>query len=244
VSARRAVGCAASENNPAAAVALRLLRGAHAVPTLEWAIPMLTPRVFRAAAVLVIAAWSLAAGDATRHADEVTGGRLVDAGHHAEGLQLLARVLVVYRRSGDRVGASRVAVKMSAASRALGRLDEAARQAQEAQAFAGTDPVLRLAALTQVGRVAAERGDLGAADAALREAAGLAERRGDALAEATALRALARVSDARGQRAEDFRVVVGKCSAAFVGRFADADDRAIEAAERHGEQSLRAVAGL
>ena len=70
-------------------------------------------RVRRAAAVLLIAASSLAAADATPHADEVAGSQLVDAGRHAEGLRLLERVLLVYRRAGDRAGASRVALKMS-----------------------------------------------------------------------------------------------------------------------------------
>lgn len=186
---------------------------------------MLRLRVLRAAAVLLIAASSLAAGAATPHADEIAGGRLVDAGQHADGLRLLERVLVVYRGAGDQAGASRVALMMSTASRALGRLDVAFRQARDAHAFAGNDPALRVAALTQVGRVAVARGDLGAADTALRQAVGLAERGGDALAEATALRTLARVNELRGQQLETFEL----------------QQRAIRAADRSRDVAARTL---
>ncbi len=185
---------------------------------------MLMLRVRRAAAVLLIAVSSLAAVQATPHPDEVAGSRLVDAGRHAEGLRVLERVLLVYRRAGDRAGASRVALKMSAASRALGQLDLAARHGQAALAFAADDAALRQAALTQIGRVASDRGDLPAADTALREAVALAERRGNPLGEATALRALGRVSDARGRQREGF----------------DQLQRAMRAADRAGDVALRA----
>jgi CHAT domain-containing protein len=181
-------------------------------------------RVRRAAAVLLIVVASLAAADATPHADEVAGSRLVDTGQHADGLRVLERVLAVYRRAGDRAGASRVAVKMSAAHRALGQLDDAVRDAQAALDFAGADAGLRLAALTRIGQLRTERREFPAADSALREAVALAGQLGDAFAEATALRALSRTGEASGQQREAH----------------DHIQRGIVAADRAGDVSLRA----
>ncbi len=46
------------------------------------------------------------------------------------------------------------------------------------------------------------------------------------------------------QCGEDFPVVVGKPPACLVRCFADADDAAVQAMQRHGEQSLGSVAGF
>lgn len=155
--------------------------------------------------------------------DEVEGSRLVDAGRHQDGLRVLERAVVAYRRSGDRLGIARAKLKMSAACRSLAQLDLALRHAEDALAAAGSDPPLQLAALTQLGRVASDRGDVVRADGWLRQALPLAERSGDALAESNVLRALGRVTDTRGLQSEA----------------ADQFQRAIRAADRAGDLAAR-----
>jgi CHAT domain-containing protein/TolB-like protein/Tfp pilus assembly protein PilF len=135
---------------------------------------------------------------APRHADEIEGGKLVDGGKHEDGLRLLDRAAVAYRRSGDRLGIARVRLKMSAASRALVQVDRALREAQEAHDLSASDPALRLSALVQLGRLGLDRGDLARADTWFRQALPMSQRAGDALTESSVLRALGRISDTRG----------------------------------------------
>jgi CHAT domain-containing protein len=137
-----------------------------------------------------------------RHADEIEGARLVDAGKPQDGLRVLERAVLAYRRSGDRLGIARATLKMSTACRALAQFEPATRHAQDALDGARGDVSLQVAALTQLGRIATDRGDFMRADAWVRQALPLAERSGDALAESSVLRALGRISDARGMQSE------------------------------------------
>ena len=73
-----------------------------------------------------------AAAPVPRHASEVEGGRLVDAGKHQDGLRVLEQAALAYRRSGDPLGIARTRLKMSTACRALAQFDLAARHARDA----------------------------------------------------------------------------------------------------------------
>jgi CHAT domain-containing protein len=137
-----------------------------------------------------------------RHADEVAGSALVDSGKHQEGLETLARAVLVYRRSGDRLGIARARLKMSTACRALAQFEAAAQHARDAYDLADADPTVRIAALVQLGRIETDRGDFVRADAWLRQALPIAERAGDALTESSVLRALGQASDLRGLQRE------------------------------------------
>jgi tetratricopeptide (TPR) repeat protein len=127
---------------------------------------------------------------------------LIDSGKYQEGIDLLERAFLAYRRGGDRAGMARVRLKTSTAQRGLSHFELAMRHAQEAADLAPGDAALQLSALTLRGRIAAETGDHARADRWLREALSMAERAGDFQTEGTVLRALARVSDARGQQGE------------------------------------------
>jgi CHAT domain-containing protein len=177
---------------------------------------------------LLVAAW-LAVGHAAYaqrpqsstasppSAEETEGDRLIASGRYQDALAILEPVVRKYRRAGDRLGAARVRLRTSAAHRALLQFEVALRQAQEAHDLAGADPALLKSALTQLGRVAADRGDFTRADTWFRQALSLAERAGDVAAEAGALRWLGRVSEARGLQRE---------SVEYYQRAASAADRA------------------
>jgi CHAT domain-containing protein/tetratricopeptide (TPR) repeat protein len=158
--------------------------------------------------------------------DEARGNALVDAGQLQEGADALARAERDYAQRGDGTGQARVALRRSTTLRRLARFDEAVSSATHALSLADGNAAIEVGALTELGLLANDRGELDEADRSLTRALPLAERVGDAAAESAVLRALARVRESRGQAAEALALL----------------DRAIVAADRSGEVPHR-VAG-
>jgi CHAT domain-containing protein len=159
----------------------------------------------------------------TLRPEEITADKLLASGKPREALADLDRAANAYRRAGDRVALSRVALKASRARGAFGDLDGAARDAEQARRLSASDPALLLQALTQVARVATDRSDFMRADAALRQALPIAERVGDTRTQATVLRTLAILEDRRGRQREALEHHL----------------QAVSAADRSGDATLR-----
>lgn len=157
------------------------------------------------------------------NSEEVTGTQLQEGGKPREALIHLDRAAASYRRAGDRLGVARVALTRSNARRALGELEAAARDAEEARAHSEGDPALSVRALTMVASLATDRSDFALADDALREALPVAERLGDERAKATVLRALGALEERRGRSRESL----------------DFFTRSVTAADRSGDAMLR-----
>jgi CHAT domain-containing protein len=155
--------------------------------------------------------------------EEIAADRLLESGKPREALVDLERAADAYRRAGHRAALARVTLKASRARSAIGDLERAARDAEQARQLGAGDPVLRLQALTQVARVATDRSDFARADAALREALPIAERSGDTRTQATVLRTLAILEDRRGLQREALEHHL----------------QAVSAADRSGDATLR-----
>jgi tetratricopeptide (TPR) repeat protein len=156
--------------------------------------------------------------------EESAATKLLESGQQRAALAELDRAASAYRRAGDRLGLARVAFARSIARRALGELDQAARDANDARAHAAGagDPALLLRVLSQVALVATDRSDFTRADAALREALPIAKGL-DARAQATTLRTLAILEDRRGLSREALEHIT----------------QAVSAADRSGDVTLR-----
>jgi CHAT domain-containing protein/tetratricopeptide (TPR) repeat protein len=168
-------------------------------------------------------------------AEEVDGSALVDAGKLQDGLEALARAEGVYRERRDRGGQARVAQRQAAVLRRLARVDEATAAATRALSLAEDQTEVRIAALTELGLLANDRGDTGQADAWLQQALPLAEQSGDAAGEAVVLRTLGRVRDTQGKSVE---------ALAFQQRSIAAADRAGAIQHRVAGRSLATVSLL
>jgi tetratricopeptide (TPR) repeat protein len=128
-------------------------------------------------------AQSTAAAEQSRAAsprqEEMAADALMERGKPREALGELDRAANVYSRAGDRLAPARVILKRSRAKSALGDLEGASRDAEQARLQVGGDSELLLQVLTQVARVATDRSEFPRADAALREALPIAERAGE-----------------------------------------------------------------
>jgi len=155
--------------------------------------------------------------------EEIAADKLLESGKPREALGELSRAAMVCGRKGDKFALARVGLKRSRARLALGDLDGAAWDAEQARRDSEGDPALLLQVLTQIARVATDRSDFARADAALREALPIAERTGDTRTQATVLRTLAILEDRRGLQREAL----------------EHHQQAVRAADRSGDAALR-----
>jgi CHAT domain-containing protein len=135
-------------------------------------------------------------------ANEAAATKLLESGNAREALVELDRAAQRYRAAGDELGLARVALRRSQAHRLLGRLAEAAADAEDARMRGQADRALLLQAVTQVARIATDQSDFVRAEAAARQAVAIAEQLGDALSHARALRTLGILEDRMGRQHE------------------------------------------